>query len=69
MAGVPHRNLQKRALVLLSNSARAAGAPRPVPPGQETSSFESILTWWRENRDKIVLLDPWLEILEKQKVD
>jgi hypothetical protein len=69
MADVPHRNLQKRVLVLLSNSARAGGAPQPAPPGQPASSFDSLLNWWKEHGDKLVLNDPWLAILEKQKVD
>jgi hypothetical protein len=69
MAQVPHRNLQKRVLVLLSNCAKAAGAPQPVPPGQETSSFDSVLDWWNGHGEKIVLDDPWFAILEKQKVD
>jgi hypothetical protein len=69
MAQVPHRNLQKRVLVLLSNSATAAGAPQPVPPGQETSSFDSVLDWWKGHGEKIVPSDPWLGILDKQKVD
>ena len=68
MADVPHRNLQKRVLVLLSNSARAGGAPQPAP-GQPASSFDSLLNWWKKHRDKLVLNDPWLGILEKQKVD
>jgi hypothetical protein len=69
MAEVPHRNLQKRVLVLLSNSARAGGTPQPVTPGQPAGSFDSLLAWWKEHGDKLVLNDPWLRILEKQKVD
>jgi hypothetical protein len=69
MADVPHRNLQKRVLVLLSNSARAGGVPQPAPPGQPPSSFDALVTWWQNNREKLVLNDPWLPILEKQKID
>ncbi len=66
---VPHRNLQKRVLVLLSNSARASGVPQPAPPGQPPSSFDSLLAWWKKHGDTLVLSDPWLGILEQQKVD
>ena len=69
MESVPHRNLQKRVLVLLSNSARAGGAPQPAPPGQAPSSFDSLVTWCKKHGDKLVLRDPWLGILEKQKID
>lgn len=69
MADVPHSNLQKRVLVLLSNSAQASGAPQPLLPGQPASSFDSIVTWWQKYADKLVLNDPWLGILEKQKID
>jgi hypothetical protein len=69
MAAVPHHNLQKRVLVLLSNSARASGVPQPVPPGQSTSSWNSLLAWWKKHGDSLVLHDPWLGILEQQKVD
>jgi hypothetical protein len=69
MAEVPHRNLQKRVLVLLSNSARASGAAQPVTPGQPSSSFDSLLGWWKKHGDTLVLNDPWLGILEQQKVD
>ena len=69
MATVPHRNLQKRVLVLLSNSAHASGAPRPEKTMNAANSFESLLTWWKTHGDKLVLDDPWLPILEKQKID
>jgi hypothetical protein len=69
MEEVPHRNLQKRVLVLLSNSARAGGAPQPAPPGQPPRSFDHVVAWWKQHGDKLVLGDPWLAVLEKQKVD
>jgi hypothetical protein len=69
MEEVPHRNLQKRVLVLLSNSARASGVPQPAPPGQPASSFDSLLAWWKKHGDRLVVKDPWLGILEQQKVD
>ena len=69
MAEVPHRNLQKRVLVLLSNSAQAGGVPQPAPPGQPPSSFDTLLAWWKKHGDALALNDPWLGILERQKVD
>ena len=33
------------------------------------TSFDVLLTWWTTHGDKLVLTDPWLGILEKQKVD
>ena len=62
MRGVPHQNLQKRLLVLLSNSTKASGVPWP-------ERGIDIRTWWRQNAEKIRLVDPWFETLEKQKVD
>ncbi|HEX6184812.1 MAG TPA: hypothetical protein VFZ44_13085 [Pyrinomonadaceae bacterium] len=82
MSGVPHENLQLRLLVLLSNSAAASGLPQPsppAPPGYETADdvhkkyqeeyYRYFVRWWGENREKIELRDPWLEILARQKVD
>ncbi len=76
MGGVAHRNLQKRVLVLLSNSAKASGVAQPTPPVVKRRTSESrpliysyYLHWWWENRSRIVLHDPWLETLKKQKVD
>jgi hypothetical protein len=82
MEGVPHRNLQKRLLVLLSNSADRSGIPQPSsPPGEsdadseaqlsklQTKTFEYFRSWWQANQREIVLSDPWADILEKQKVD
>lgn len=69
MAEVAHRNLQKRVLVLLSNSAGSSGVPQPAPPGEPPSSFDSFLAWWEKYGDTLALNDPWLVILEQQKVD
>jgi hypothetical protein len=69
MAGVPHGNLQKRVLVLLSNSAKAGAVPQPILPREEAQQWEALTSWWRENATKVVLGDPWLPELEKQKVD
>jgi hypothetical protein len=73
MVGVPHRNLQKRLLVLLSNSAKASGLPPlPIPPGasyEPRNSRQVLEEWWKEYRDRVILTDPWLPVWEAQKVD
>jgi hypothetical protein len=82
MAGVPHRNLQKRLSVLLSNSAHKSGLQQPIflaaEPLNERGSerkeeqkkiYQECLTWWQANKDKVILYDPWFSILERQKVD
>jgi hypothetical protein len=76
MEGVPHRNLQKRLIVLLSNTAKASGFAQPRPPLVESDDdadyrklHDFYKGWWAANADKAVLTDPWLELLEKQKVD
>ena len=69
MAGVPHGNLEKRVLVLLSNSAKASGAPQPVLPRGEAERWEYLNGWWKENAARLVIADPWSPELEKQKVD
>lgn len=83
MEGVPHRNLQKRVLVLLSNSAKKSALPQPLAdfqPPQESEEDDSenryaqklashLRAWWKQHEQKIELDDPWLPILEQQKVD
>jgi hypothetical protein len=69
MAAVPHGNLQKRVLVLLSNSARAGEVPQPPPAKDGGSRLEGLSEWWKAHEKKVILKDPWLAILEKQKVD
>ena len=82
MFGVSHRNLQKRLLVLLSNSAGKSGLPQPAfsidIPHHESESirvemqkkiYQNYLTWWDSNKDRVTLYDPWLTTLEQQKVD
>jgi hypothetical protein len=65
-----HENLRKRVLVLLSNSARAGGVPQPPRLSvRGNGRLEAALAWWKEHGDKVVLTDPWLKILEKQKID
>ncbi|HOD81664.1 MAG: hypothetical protein BWX88_01854 [Planctomycetes bacterium ADurb.Bin126] len=78
MAGVPHRNLQKRVMVLMSNSAKASGLPQPSPlrlqeDNDEARSTKAIgayyLKWFQDNRQNLVLHDPWLAELSRQKMD
>lgn len=82
MSGVPHQNLQLRLLALLSNSAAASGLPQPAPPeapghdaGDEALKkyqadlYDYFVRWWGENRARLEVRDPWLEILAPQKVD
>jgi hypothetical protein len=69
MDGVPHRNLQKRVLVLLSNSAHAGGVPQPSLPEDDARRLEYLARWWKAHGEKVVLRDPWLGVLEKQKID
>jgi hypothetical protein len=75
MAGVPHRNLQKRLIVLFSNTAHASGLAPPQPPfvetddeGRQSKLYEFYKSWWDSNADKAVITDPWLKMLEEQKV-
>ncbi|MBW8016468.1 MAG: hypothetical protein FVQ82_09790 [Planctomycetes bacterium] len=80
MVQVPHRNLLKRAEVLLSNSAAKSNIPKPptVTHLRKHSTSDEIKiqkavndlqVWWAKNRKQIKLHDPWLETLKKQKVD
>lgn len=82
MSGVPHENLQLRLIVLLSNSAAVSNLPQPVPPDEPAynadadtlrnyqGNFHRYYTeWWRANEARIQLSDPWLTLLEQQKVD
>lgn len=85
MVGVPHRNLQLRLLVLLSNSCKASGmempqivlasAARPVQAKDESLAQQALkkenknLEWWIEHKDTITLSDPWLNDLREQRID
>ena len=84
MEGVPHRNLQKRLLVLLSNSANHSEVPAPLAnfnapeqpdDGEDheaamiAKQYEHFRSWWKEQGAKIEVSDPWLPLLETQKVD
>jgi hypothetical protein len=82
MSGVPHQNLQKRVLTLISNSAHKSGIPQPsiavevsyidsesARREKQKKIHQDFLAWWDVNKDRIVLYDPWLTSLELQKVD
>lgn len=75
MHRVFHGNLQKRLLVLLSNSASRSNLPQPWPPStigadqRGPKRHAHLLRWWKEHSDRISLGDPWLETLVKQKID
>ncbi len=80
MRSTNHRNLQKRLRVLLSNVANASGVSQPPSPPKEYPDqseiieiqkqwHEGLVSWWRENQEKIILVDPWAGILEEQRVD
>jgi hypothetical protein len=65
MARFQFENMRLRILVLLSNAARAGNVPQPPRAGTR----EEMTRWWQENQGKIVLRNPWLELLAKQKID
>jgi hypothetical protein len=73
MAGVPHRNLQKRTIELLSNSAALSGLNLPTVPGPDSdtglATYVVIRRWWEENQHRVRLHDPWLHQLAAQKID
>jgi len=81
MDGAFHRNLQKRLKVLLSNSCRVTGIPMPdIKLGSvfeagrwrnlsPQEAQEKNLMWWSEHKDALIISDPWLAELAKQKVD
>ncbi len=57
-----HGDLRSRLWVLLSNSAGSSGVPLP-------RTDTDMRAWWKEHGRKVRIHDPWLEILDKQKVD
>ncbi|MCY2932174.1 MAG: hypothetical protein NTV86_22295, partial [Planctomycetota bacterium] len=74
-----HHNLCAHLLVLLSNSAASSGLAQPLrPESADAASIETylstedhaqLLKWWDDHKATIQLLDPWMPILEKQKID
>ncbi len=66
MVEVPGRNLSKRVLILLSNSAKHSGIDQAKLLERDPKSIKA---WWKENRSALTIHDPWLEVLTRQKVD
>lgn len=62
-----HDTLQARAQVLLSNSAAKSGLPQPFHG--EYPFPEAVKSWWQLHGSKVVPYDPWLAILEEQRMD
>lgn len=73
----PHRDLQKRVIELLSNSARASGLALPNERNPEyfagSTNFEAVYAeyarWWGTNGPRIRLADPWMPVLSAMKTD
>jgi len=70
-----HRNLQKRLLVLLSNSAARGGLQQPDAwtyeerPDDQLRVYQKLIAWWNENEMKLTLWDPWFEELKEKKIE
>ncbi len=70
-----HRNLQKRLLVLFSNSAAVSGVPQPErwryvqDQDEEVRVYEDLVEWWNTNSTKLVLSDPWFDEWRQQKIE
>jgi hypothetical protein len=73
-----HRNLQKRVLVLLSNSAKASSVDQPGrccrqlfagEPGPTPDVYEYYRRWWEKNESRMKLADPWFQDLQRAKAD
>jgi hypothetical protein len=72
-----HREFQKRVLELLSNAAAASGMQLPldwnpdyVERDEDTRPiYDAYSVWWKANSDRIILRDPWLDVLAAKKVD
>jgi hypothetical protein len=69
-----HMNLQKRLVVLFSNSAKYSGIPQPprwryAEEDEQFQVFGEFLTWWNENQARLKLWDPWLDELKRQKIE
>lgn len=74
---MPHRVLRKQLIELFSNSAAPAHVRLPLPWSPEYSVYETdppdlfdrYTNWWRENRARIRLRDPWLLLLAAKRAD
>jgi hypothetical protein len=63
------QTLADHLLTVLSNAAQAGNAPQIEFPVERALAFEDVDRWWQQIRDRAVLGDPWMGILEKQKID
>jgi hypothetical protein len=65
------RNLCQQALVLFSNSAQKSGIAQPPRASgwMEHTDPKEIRAWWKQSADRIILHDPWMEKLARQKID
>jgi hypothetical protein len=70
-----HLNLQKRLLVLFSNSAARSGVPQPErwrfirDQVDQLRFHESLVKWWETYESKLVLWDPWFDTWMSQKIE
>lgn len=73
-----HMQLRAQVLVLLSNSARESGLPQPEVTGVvklalvsdgDAGNWQSLRQWWKQHAERVVLHDPWMAVLSKQKLD
>jgi hypothetical protein len=76
-------NFQGVLLTVLSNSAKSSGVEQPprledylaedAPEAEVMEKlgryFEAVKVWWAKHEEVMTLRDPWMEVLEKQKVD
>jgi hypothetical protein len=67
MSSVPHSNLRKRVVELLSNSAAAAGLELRISPASPDAHREAKA--FLAQHPTLVGVDPWAPILAAQKVD
>jgi len=74
MAGVPHENIQKRVLVLVSNIARQNNIAAPtIKWGYEPDNaaiYQELTTWLAKHEAEITTVeDPWIKELAQQRID
>jgi hypothetical protein len=70
-----HLNLQKRLLVLFSNSADGSHVPQPPAwryvrnQDDQLLVYETLARWWKEYEARLVLRDPWFEDWKRQRIE
>jgi hypothetical protein len=74
MDGYPHRNIQKRVIVLMSNIAHQNKLPAPkITWGYKpdfATSHRTLVSWLEKHFDEVkIASDPWGKELAQQKVD